>query len=310
MRILFIGGTRFVGLAMARDAIERGHQVDVFHRGKTPADTLQGARHLPGDRITDLSSLAQGEWDAVIDTCGYRPRDIATMSDAIAGRHGKYVFISSASVYAENIPHNSDETAARTPTAGLDMQALDGTPVNGETYGPLKVLCEDEVFARHADHIVVRPTFVVGPHDYTQRFTEWVKRIAAGGEVDAPGPADAAVQYIDARDLARFVVGAVEQDVRGTFNAAATEPPFSFAQLLEGIAAGVAPEGTRLRWLPATDAAASGRDFPLWAEGKSYGMMAISSQAARSHGLSCRPLAQTAAEVLAWRSAEYLGRQR
>ena len=300
MRILFIGGTRFVGLAMAREAIARGHQVDVFHRGKTPGDALEGARHLPGDRVTDLSSLAVGEWDAVIDTCGYRPRDIAIMSDALAGRHGKYVFISSASVYAEDIPPNSDETAARTPTSGLDAQALDTTLVNGETYGPLKVLCEDAVLAGHADHLVVRPTFVIGPHDYTQRFTEWVRRIAAGGEVDAPGPADAAVQYIDARDLARFVVGAVEQGVRGTFNTAATEPPFSFGQMLEGIVAGVGPAGTRLRWLTPAEAQASGRDFPLWAEGKSYGMMAINSRAARSHGLSCRPLAQTAAEVLAW----------
>jgi 2'-hydroxyisoflavone reductase len=302
MRILFIGGTRFVGLAMARDAVARGHQVDLFHRGRTPGDPLPGARHLPGDRVSDLSSLAQGEWDAVIDTCGYRPRDIAIASDTLAGRHGKYVFISSASVYAEDIPHGSDETAARTPTSGLDPQALDTTPIDGVTYGPLKALCEDAVFARHADHLVVRPTFVVGPNDYTQRFAEWVRRVAVGGEVDAPGPAGAAVQYIDARDLGRFVIDAVENDLRGTFNTAATEPPFSFGQLLDGIVAGVGPAGTRLRWLPPEEAAASGRNFPLWAEGKSFGTMAISSQAARAQGLHCRPLEQTAADVLAWAS--------
>lgn len=300
MRILFIGGTRFVGLAMAREAIGRGHEVDVFHRGKTLAGTLEGARHLPGDRAKDLSALAQGEWDAVIDTCAYRPRDIESMADALAGRHGNYVFISSASVYAEDIPHNSDETGPRAPTSGLDMQALDTVPITGDNYGPLKVLCEDAVYARHADHMVVRPPYVIGPNDYTQRFPEWVKRLAAGGEVDAPGPPETAMQYIDARDLAQFVIGAVEKNVTGTFNTAATEPPFSFGELLDGIAAGVAPEGTRLKWLSVEEAKASGRDFPLWHEGNSYGIVAVTSQAARSRGLSCRPLSQTAADVLGW----------
>lgn len=300
MKILFIGGTRFVGQAMAHEAISRGHGVDVFHRGKTPGATLQGARHLVGDRVTDLSALARGEWDAVIDTCAYRPRDIELMADALAGRHGKYVFVSSVSAYSPDNPHGADESAARAATSGLDMQALDTVAVDGDTYGPLKVLCEDAVVRRHADHMVVRPTYVIGPHDYTPRFAQWVRRMAAGGEVDAPGPQDAAVQYIDARDMAKFVIGALEQDASGAFNVAATEPPFSFGDLLQGIAQGVAPAGTRLKWMSVEAATASGGDYPLWHRGENLGIAAVSSRRARALGLSCRPLSETAADVLGW----------
>ena len=300
MRILFIGGTRFLGLAMAQEALRRGHEVDVFHRGKTPAGTLQGATHRVGDRMTDLSALAKGEWDAVIDTCGYRPGHIETMADALAGRHGNYVFVSSVSAYAGDIPARSDESAPLASTAKLDMQALDTMPVDSETYGPLKVLCEAAVRARHARHLIVRPVYVIGPHDYTPRFSHWVKLLAAGGAIDAPGPPEAAVQYIDARDLGNFVVDAVEQELQGAFNTAATEPPFSFGDLLAGVAAGVAPEGTRINWLSVEEAKASGKDYPLWHRGENLGIAAISSQAARSHGLNCRPLSETAADVLGW----------
>ena len=300
MRILFIGGTRFVGLAMAREALLQGHEVDLFHRsGASPAG-LEGARHLRGDRGNDLSALRLGGWDAVIDSCAYRPRDIETMADALAGRAGKYVFISSVSAYAPDIAHGCGETARRADTGSLERNALDQMPITGEVYGPLKVLCEDAVYARHADHLAIRPTYVIGPEDYTQRFSKWVERIAAGGDVEAPGPPDAAVQYIDARDLARFVIGALQQGATGTFNTAAVEPPFSFADLLEGIAAGVAPPGTRLRWISAAQALAAGREFPLWHGGESSGMAAVSSQAARSLGLTARPLAQSASDVLEW----------
>lgn len=304
MKLLFIGGTRFLGHAMSTQALARGHEVDVFHRGKTPVHGLEGAKHLHGDRAGDLSALAQGEWDAVIDTCGYRPRDIELMANALTTRFRKYVFVSSASVYAENIAPDSSESAPRTATGGLDKTLLDSMPINGETYGPLKVLCEDAVFAHHADHLVLRPTFVIGPSDYTQRFPEWVRRIAAGGVVDAPGPREAAVQYIDARDLAAFTIAAVEQNLRGTFNTASPKVPFSFGDLLEAILKGVAPPETRLNWLTPEQARASGKDYPLWGGGESSGVAAINSDAARVHGLVARPLEQTARDTLAWLSSQ------
>jgi 2'-hydroxyisoflavone reductase len=300
MKLLFIGGTRFVGQAMASEALARGHEVDLFHRGKTPAHGLEAAKQLHGDRVADLSALREGKWDAVIDTCGYRPRDIDSVADALAGRFRKYVFISSVSVYAQDIPHNAPESAPRTDSTVLDPSALDTMAVNNETYGPLKVLCEDAVFAHHADHLVIRPTYVIGPHDYTPRFSEWVKRLAAGGEVDAPGPRDAAVQYIDARDLASFTIEAVERNLRGTFNAAAPRVPFSFGELLEGVMEGVAPAGTRLHWLTVEQAKASGKEYPLWHNGESSGLAAVNCDAARAHGLAGRPLAETARDTLAW----------
>ncbi len=300
MRILFIGGTRFVGLAMAREALRRGHAVDLFHRGTTTATHLEGANHLHGDRSADTSALARGQWDAVVDACAYRPQEVDSMAAALSGRFGKYVFVSTVSVYSDDVPHNADESAPKMATDGIDPSSPASKTIDPRTYGPLKVLCEDAVVARHANRLIIRPTFVIGPEDYTQRFPEWVRRIAAGGEVDAPGPRDAAVQYIDARDLAAFVIGGIERDLQGTFNTAAPQPPFTFGQMLDEIVAGVAPAGTTLRWLSVAEAEASGRTYPLWAGGESVGKMAVDAGAARAHGMSSRPLRESARDVLKW----------
>ena len=300
MRLLFIGGTRFFGRAAARLAVARGHQVDVFHRGRTPAGAVPRARDLIGDRMADRSALATGQWDAVIDTCGFRPGEIHAMADTLDGRAGHYLFVSSVSAYAPDIPHLSDESAPLADTTGLDPATLATVPVDNDTYGPLKVLCEQAVLARHARSAIVRPPFIVGPDDYTQRFPEWVRRLAAGGEVVAPGPADAPVQYIDARDLATFAVDLVERGTQGSFNAVATQGMFSFGDLLEGIAGAVAPAGTRLRWITADEARASGHAFPLWSGGESSGLGSVRGDATRAQGLQCRPLADTARDTLAW----------
>ena len=285
---------------MAREALRRGHVVDLFHRGTTTAAGLEGANHLHGDRSGDTSALSRGRWDAVVDACAYRPREIDSMGAALSGRFKKYVFISTVSVYADDVPHNADESAPRMATEGIDPGAPASKTIDPRTYGPLKVLCEDAVVATHSNRLIIRPTFVIGPDDYTQRFPEWVRRIAAGGEVDAPGPRDAAVQYIDARDLAIFVIDAIERDVQGTFNTAAPQPPFTFGQMLDEIVAGVAPAGTKLRWLSVAEAEASGKTYPLWAGGESVGKMAVDTGAARAQGLSSRPLRDSARDVLEW----------
>ena len=303
MNLLFIGGTRFTGLAMAREALRRGHRVGLFHRGGQPdADStgLEGARHLHGDRRQDLAALAQGQWDATLDTCGYRPGDIHAVADALDGRGGHYCFVSTASVYAEDTRAGSDESAPLAPTAALDPATLATVPITPETYGPLKVLCEQAVRERYAAPLVLRPPYIIGPGDYTMRFPEWVKRIAAGGVVDAPGPRHAALQYVDARDLANFALDAVERRLGGTFNVSAVQPPFGFGQMLDAIVEGVAPAGTQLRWLDVAQAKASGQSFPLWHEGQDLGMAALTSAAARAQGLQGRPLAETARDVLQW----------
>ncbi|MEO8330179.1 MAG: NAD-dependent epimerase/dehydratase family protein, partial [Candidatus Nanopelagicales bacterium] len=206
MRLLIVGGTRFVGRHMAEIAVERGHDVTLFHRGKTGGDLMPSATHLLGDRDTDLALLADGRWDATIDACAYVPRQVEELADALGDRAGQFAFVSTVSVYAEPMGQNSDEDA---PLATLTDPSTED--VDDETYGGLKVLCEQVVHNRFGDSaLIVRPTYVVGPYDYTHRFTYWVERIAAGGAVLAPGPRDYGIQVIDARDQAAWTIDMLE----------------------------------------------------------------------------------------------------
>jgi 2'-hydroxyisoflavone reductase len=297
MRILFIGGTRFVGLSMARAALLAGHEVDVFHRGTTSPKNLDGARHLIGDRTKDFTALQTGEWDVVVDVCGYRPHEIHAMADVVAGRHNKYVFVSTVSVYASDIPLMADESAALVDLSALEDLDPIVAPINAHTYGPLKVLCEQAVTEHYQNNLILRPSYVLGPEDYTKRFSQWVERISAGGEVLVPGPATAAMQYIDARDQANFLVTAIENDLRGTFTIANPQPPFSFGELIETVVETVGKPSTNLRWLDPQEAASVEIDFPLWAGGENAGMLALDTSKARNAGLVCRPLSQTVADI-------------
>jgi 2'-hydroxyisoflavone reductase len=300
MRILFIGGTRFIGLAMAKLALQRGHQVDVFHRSHAITPGLESAVHLVGDRSTDLTALADGAWDAVIDTCAYRPGEIHAVADALKGRGRHYVFVSTISVYADDIPPACNEDGALCDTQSIELSASADLPIDGLTYGPLKVLCEQAVRNRHPAHLIIRPSYVIGPYDPTDRFAHWVSRVAEGGSVDAPGPAQAAMQFIDARDLAAFVISAVERTIEGVFNLAAPKPPFTFEQFLNAIVLAVGPPGTKLHWLTAQEAIQSGQSFPMWAGGGPDGKLAMDIAAAQQAGLTTRPLENSARDVLTW----------
>lgn len=300
MRILFIGGTRYVGLAMAQCALARGHQVDIFHRGSTTVAELAGVNHILGDRNGDLTALAQGEWDAVVDVCAYRPHEVESMAIALGARAGLSVLISSISVYAGDVPLQYNEGAAVMDTGFLVGKDLTTIAIDGDSYGPLKVLCEQALTQRCSKHLIIRPTFVIGPNDYTQRFPEWVRRIAGGGDVPAPGPRDAPMSYIDARDLASFVVGCIEQGNTGVLNAAAPIGPFTFEDFLNATVAAVGPAGTNLQWLTPDDAKVSGLSFPLWTGGTHEPKLAANCSAARTVGLACRPLQETARDVAQW----------
>jgi len=304
MRILIIGGTRFVGLAMVHEALARRHRVDVFHRGSHPLPPGDGLRDLRGDRNAELTALQTGTWDVVIDTCAYRPHEVVAMLDALQGRFQKYVLVSSVSVYAEDIAPHSTESAARHPTSSLDGLDLTACAIDAETYGPLKVLCEDALSARHANHLLIRPTYVVGPNDYSMRFPYWVQRIAAGGVVDVPGPADEPLRYIDARDLAAFVLRAIEKDALGAFSVAAADAQWTFGKTMQSIVDAVGPPGTRLNWLSVEAATACGETFPLWSGGNYPAAHQINCDAAINVGLQCRPLEQTTRDVLQWLQAQ------
>jgi 2'-hydroxyisoflavone reductase len=298
VRILIIGGTAFVGRYIAQAAIDNGHDVTLFNRGQTGPDLFPRARYLTGDRNSDLSALAAGDWDATVDVCGYFPRQLRSLADALGGRGGRYVFISSVSAYSSKVPRGYDESG---PLAEIDDPEAD--TVTAANYASLKVACEQTATALFGDGAtIVRPTYVIGPHDRSHRFTWWVDRLARGGEVLAPGHPDDPIQLIDVRDQGSWVVGLLENSIMGTFHAVSPAPPFGFGQMLEAIAAEVAPEGTRITWVDSEFLVAEGVDggmLPLWAEGDAgaANMMTANPAAAYAAGLTPRPLRQTVAEM-------------
>jgi 2'-hydroxyisoflavone reductase len=300
MRILVIGGTAFVGRHIAAAAIDAGHDVTLFHRGKTGAELFPAATHLTGDRDADLGALATGGWDATIDVCAYFPRQVRSLAAALDGRGGTYVFISSVSAYSTSVPANYDERAALAP-----IDDADATEVTNENYGGLKVACEyASTQAFGPQTTIIRPTYVIGPYDRTYRFTWWVDRLARGGTVLAPGEPDDPIQLIDARDQATFVVSLLERSVEGTFHTVSPPPPFGFGQMLEAIATEVAPRGTKLTWVTSDFLLARGVDgaaLPLWGEGDgdAANMSRANPAAAYAAGLTPRPLRETVADIRA-----------
>jgi 2'-hydroxyisoflavone reductase len=303
MRILIIGGTRFVGRHVVEQALDRGHDVTVFHRGRTGGGLFQardGVQVLTGDRDSDLSALTGGEWDATVDTCAYVPGQVQELADALGERAGHYLIVSSVSAY--RTPERAGYTEDA-PLAELDDPTVED--VTPETYGGLKVLCERAAVDRFGPGTaIVRPTYVVGPDDYTWRFPWWVARMARGGEVLAPGPADAPAQVIDVRDMAAWMVGLLEQKESGPFHAASPAPPFSWGQLLEAIRDAVAPPGTALTWVEDEFLLGEGLDdgsLPLWSGGDpDVLMMAADPARAFGTGLQPRPLADTVRDTWAW----------
>jgi 2'-hydroxyisoflavone reductase len=297
MRILFVGGTKFVGRAMVDAALAAGHQVTVLHRGRTGADVAPEATHLLADRDGDLSILAEGGWDATIDVCAYFAHQVRSLAAALDGRGGHYVLISTVSVYADPARPGADESAAL-----LDPDTDDVPTISPGRYGPLKVACEQAAAQVFGEGLtIVRPTFLVGPRDYTGRFPWWVLRLARSGPAVAPGPRDLPMQVIDARDMAEWIIRLAEDRVLGTFTAA--RPTSTWGELLD-TTAGVVGAGAELIWVPAdelTDLGATPQDFPLWTVEPAY-MLAMATGRAEAAGLVLRPIEQTIADTLAWAS--------
>jgi 2'-hydroxyisoflavone reductase len=303
MRILTIGGTRFVGRHLVEAALAAGHELTIFHRGSSGAELFPEAQHLTGDRNGDMAVLGAGSWDATIDTCAYFPRQIHDLADVLGDRGGQMVNISSVSVYAPPPVPWYDESS---PLEVLDDPTVE--EVTNTTYGGLKVLCERAALQRFGTGtLIARPTYVVGPHDHTWRFPWWVSRIARGGEVLAPGPADDPAQVIDARDLAAWLVSMIEQGSAGTFHTVGPRSALTWGQLLATIEACVAPPDTRLTWVDEDVLLAAGMDgstLPLWAGGDPARLLsAADPSAAIVAGLTLRPLADTIADTLAWASS-------
>lgn len=306
MRLLILGGTRFLGRHLVAAAQERGHQVTLFHRGAGG-----GVETIQGDRHRDLDKLRGRRWDAVIDTCGYLPRSVRAAAEVLADAVEQYVFISSVSVYADLPAARVDESAPLAMLTAEQLQQANAVDTSGTVsaatfgpmYGGLKALCEaaaEEVLPGRV--LSIRPGLIVGAHDYTGRFTYWVARVARGGEVLAPGEPHRPVQFIDAHDLARWLMDMVEARRTGVFNANGPPDAVTMNALLETCRT---ESGSDARFTWVDDAFLLGEgvkpwsDLPLWLPaGTRRGLMATDVSKAMDAGLRHRPLRETVRDVL------------
>jgi 2'-hydroxyisoflavone reductase len=298
VKLLVLGGTLFLGRHVVEAALERGHEVTLFNRGRTNPDLFAQAEHLRGDRDGDLSALGGRQWDAVIDPSGYLPRVVRASVELLRGAAAHYTFVSSVSVYRDFARAGIAEDH---PVTELPEQSEDVA----RFYGALKALCEDVVregFGERA--LVVRAGVIVGPYDWSNRFGWWVRRVAAGGDVLVPDPSDWPVQVVHARDLADWILDMAERPAGGTFNAVGDSIPMIdlLAQIrdLAGSDAEFTPVDEQFLleqgvepWdgLPLWLAASANPDFA--------GMMAVDGSHARAAGLRHRLLADTVSDVLA-----------
>jgi 2'-hydroxyisoflavone reductase len=302
MKLLILGGGRLLGRATALDALSRGHEVTLFNRGLADPTGPPGVEHVQGDREKDLDRLAGRRWDAVVDMCGYLPRVVRESAEALRDRVSRYVFISSVSVFDHSLPEGADE---RSPIKTMPDEAADTFDL--EHYGPLKARCErvvQDVFGERA--FIVRPGLMVGPGDYTDRFTAWVDRIARGGVIVAPDRRDMPVQWIDARDLGAFILHGLGAGLSGEFNATGPAAgPLPLSDFLARIARGLsaAPEFV---WVDVATLERLGIEpwsdlpFVLPYDGSSDGMARTNVSKAIAAGLEYRPLEESARDVLAW----------
>ncbi len=304
MKLLILGGTQFLGRALAVEALARGHELALFHRGRTNPHLFPEAVHLLGDRDGDLAALDGQTWDAVIDTCGYFPRVAGASARKLAGQVDRYCFISSISAYADFAQPGIDESC---PTATMADETIE--EITGESYGPLKVLCERAVEAALPGRsLIIRPGLIVGPHDPTDRFTYWPARFDRGGAVLAPGEPETPIQMIDGRDLAAWTLDLVAAGGTGVYNADSPAGALTMGALISGCQAAAGREAA-VHWLPDDFLLAKEvqpwQELPLWipAAPDFAGFMLIDCSRAAAAGLTCRPLGQTIHDTLQWHRA-------
>ena len=311
LRILILGGTGFTGPFQVNYALSRGHRVTLFNRGKRPSPEWPGeVEQLHGDRETgDLSALAGREWDVCIDNPTSVPHWVRDAGAVLQGKVRQYVFISTISVYRDTARVGMDESAPLAIYRGEDP--LKETRASlladvGGLYGPLKAACEREAMRWFPDRLtVIRPGFIVGPRDETDRFTYWPRRIAEGGQVLMPGDGSDPLQFIDARDLAEWTIRMVERGQHGVFNATGPDFRLSTAAFMHGVHAAL---GGPVAFVPVPTAflraqgVAFGADLPIWlpAEAATKGFAQVSTQRAIDAGLRFRPLARTVSDLMDW----------
>jgi 2'-hydroxyisoflavone reductase len=302
MRVLVLGGTQFVGRHIVEALMRGGHAVSIFTRGQSPDVLPAAVERLRGDRDlgrAGLAALVGKTWDACVDVSGYTPTQVRASAELLRAVVGRYVYISAVMVYGDTVIRPVLETHARVPAAEEHV-----TDVNGETYGALKVACENIVQEIFGDRCtLLRPQVIAGPHDPSGRFTYWVARAGQAGEMMAPGDGSDHLQIIDARDVARFVGAVVERDLDGSFNLSGRR--LRWREFISALGA------TNTVWVPAQILQSAGLAFmelPLYRpeRGTYSGLMEVSNERARAAGLRLTDLEVTIADTRAWLAGQDL----
>jgi 2'-hydroxyisoflavone reductase len=312
VRILIIGGTRFVGRHLVEAALGHGHEVTLFNRSKSNPGLFPDVETITGDREKDLDKLQGRIWDTAVDVVGYVPRLVRLSAQSLEASVSRYVFISTVSVYENFRKIGIDESY---PVGKIEDETME--EVTGEAYGPLKALCEQAVRDIYGERaLIIRPGLVVGPHDPTDRFTYWPVRVRRGGEVLAPQKPEAPIQLIDARDLAEFTIKLIEENASGIYNATGPDYELTIGRLLE-VSKQVSGNDAHFKWASLEflnqNKVEAWSDMPTWVpddeEGMGFSRVDVSK--AISAGLKFRPLEETVRDTLAWsqtRPADYVWR--
>ena len=308
LRILILGGTGFTGPFQVRYAISRGHKVTVFNRGRThPGELPKEAEQLLGDRNGKLDALKGKTWDVVIDNPATLPVWVRDAAEILKGNAERYVYISSTAVYADTSKQNVDETAPLTKYTGADAMKETSASMrasNFALFGPLKAQSEAEAEKWFPGKtLVIRPGYIVGPGDESDRFTYWPVRVERGGEVLAPGSPSDPMQIIDARDLAEWTIRMVEQGTVGAYNATGPRTRLSMGKMLSDIKK-TTNSDARFTWVPDEFLKAQKiiDEFPIWTSPKGSEILYLTTNInkALSHGLTFRPLSDTTRATLEW----------
>jgi len=317
MKILIMGGTRFLGRHLVTAALAREHHVTLFNRGNY--STHPDVETIEGDRQTELHKLKGRRWDAVVDTCGHLPRAVRAAAEVLADSVNRYVFISSQNAYADvSVPDIAEDYPLATLTDEQLNQAnavdTKGQPSYGSLYGGLKALCEqaaDEVMPGRV--LILRPGLIVGPYDYSDRFTYWVVRVASGGELLAPGRPERFIQFIDVRDLAEWTIRMIERSAAGAYNTHGKPNTLTMQGLLDECK-NVSQSDAHFTWASEEfllgQQVAAWTEMPLWlpevAAPHLRGFMFISPRKAIAEGLTFRPVGDTIRDTLVWFRTNHL----
>jgi 2'-hydroxyisoflavone reductase len=308
LKLLVLGGTGFLGPAFVNAALARGHTVTLFNRGKTRPELFPNVEKLQGDRDPKkgegLKALEGRRWDAVLDNSGYYPRMVKASAELLAPNAAQYVYISSISAYANNdVPYENESG----PTAKLADPTVETMGPKFENFGGLKRLCEEAVEQAFPERAaLVRPGYIVGPDDPTDRFTYWPVRFARGGEMLAPGSPEDPIQIIDVRDLGEWLVRVMENKLTGVYNATGPEKPWTMGGVLAACREVTGNKSTKPIWVPADFLAKNGEDgegdIPIWAPpvDKNKGFHLRSIDKALKAGLKFRPASVTVRDTLAY----------